>query len=247
MDMSSHAPTQIASHGASANIYQDFLRVLQLRYEGTDRALDNMSKLTTDMNLENATSPLTARSGSEQRPQAREDSTRLCETPPTRARSGINMVISEPRKYVQMSQTLDFFLSRGRFPTKEDTPLNLLSSPGDIDRLTGSSPMHDLTTGRTSDRIMGSYESQAGASQLPNQAPVRESLWTASPTAPIDFTASGGIPPGSPELPVTLTDAPSAETGINPDDFSFEDFMTDGPFSGIERLQNMLHTYPAWP
>ncbi|KAI1628071.1 hypothetical protein EDD37DRAFT_291051 [Exophiala viscosa] len=247
MDLSSRPPTQLVSHSASTNIYQDFLRVLQLRYEGTDRALDNMSKLTTDMNLENATSPSIARSITEQRPTGREDLTRLCKTPPARARSGINMVISDPRKYVQMSQTLDFFLSRGRFPTKEDSPLNLPSSPVEVDRLTGSGPMRDSTADRTTDSTMGSHQSQDGASNFPIQAPVGESLWTASPSAPIDSTATAAIPTGNPELPMTLTDDPSAETGINSDDFSFEDFMTDGPFSGIERLQDMLQAYPSWP
>lgn len=247
LDLSSRVPTQVGNRGAGANIYQDFLRVLQLRYEGTDRALDNMSMLMANMNLQDATSPSTARSGSEQSLSRREDLIRPSEKPPAKARNGINMIITEPRKYLQMSQTLDFFLSRGRFPTKEDIPLSLLPLPGEVDRSTGSRSVYDSTAGRTNATTVREYQPQDGTSNLPSQAPDRGPVWTASPPGTIDFTASGVVGAGSAELPMTLTDNPSGAPDLNPDDFSFEDFMTDGPFSGIERLQNMLHTYPAWP
>lgn len=61
--------------------------------------------------------------------------------------------------------------------------------------------------------------------------------------------SEGIVGPASADLSVMFTDDPfgdaAAAADSNPGNFSFADFMTDGPYSGIERLQNMLYTYPG--
>ncbi|EXJ74878.1 uncharacterized protein A1O5_01574 [Cladophialophora psammophila CBS 110553] len=247
LDLSSRASTQKTTHGHGANIYQDFLRVLQLRYEGTDRALNNMSKLVGHMNLEDATSPSTARSRSEHTPTGLKGLSRPSETSgPAKSASGLDIVTSDPQKYIQMSDTLDFFLSRGRFPTKYDNPPDLLSSSDEADGSPSPSLMNDLIAGRERDTVRKTHN-QAGPAELSSRPGIGDPAWAASSIESNDLMASSELVTGSAELSAMLTDDPFGQAVTNPDGFSFEDFMTDGPNSGIERLQNMLYTYPDWP
>lgn len=236
------ASAQNVPRSYGTNVYRDFLRVLQLRYEGTDRALDNMAKLMTDMNLEDATSPSATRYGPEYSPTEPEELFRPPERPaPPKNGSGIDIIISDPPKYIQMSYTLDFFLCHGRFPTKQDIPPHF-SSPGGAERRTAPGLPYDWTSGRTN-----TQHSQVAASGLPARAATKNIAWTGSPPGSSDRSTSDEARTGSTDISVTHTDDAFFQGSTDPNDFSFEDFMTDGPFTGIGQLQNILHRYPDWP
>ncbi|OAL19718.1 hypothetical protein AYO20_11590 [Fonsecaea nubica] len=237
LDLSNNATTQKAASTSGANIYQDFLRVLQLRYEGTDRALGNMSKLVNHMNLEDATSPMTVKSTSENHLAERSELDRSMEmADPAKRGAGIEIVISDPQKYLHMSNTLDFFLSRGRFPSNHDNSSNLVVSPADSDASPIPDRMNDSAAGDSSDATLRSLQTTSMA----------DCVLATSSSGLNESVASRGAGSGNVELSVMLTDEPFASDAIHPYDFSFEDFMTDGPNSGIERLQNMLYAYPDW-
>ncbi|OQU94610.1 Fungal specific transcription factor domain-containing protein [Cladophialophora immunda] len=245
LDLSSHASTQRNTRSRGTNIYQDFLRVLQLRYEGTDRALNNMSKLVGHMDLEDVTSPSTTRSRSENNATGHRD---LSRPPgilaPAKRGSGIDIVTSDPQKYIQMSHTLDFFLSRGRFPTQYDNPPDLISSAAESHGSPSPSPMDDSVAGETNDTVERSHHPEGV--ELPGQGDAGPSIWPAPSPGSNDLLAPGEAGTGSTALSAMLAGDPfdQAASGLG---FSFEDFMTDGPNSGIERLQSMLYTYPDWP
>jgi len=248
LDQSSRAFPQATSHGRSANIYQDFLRVLQLRYEGTDRALDNMSKLMSNMNVEDATTPSTARSGSEHSPVAQVEPMRSSgRSVLAKNGSGIDIVVSEPQKYIRMSYTLDFFLSHGRFPTIGDIPPSLLSSSGNPEGWTTTGAMNNLNGVGGVGTMARVHHSQHGTSDGTNQVAIRNSVWAVSSPGSNNVGASSEARTGSPQLSDMLANDPFGQGGIDPDGYSFEDFMTDGPLTGIEQLQNVLHRYPGWP
>lgn len=247
LNLHSCAPTQNSNHVSRTNIYQDFLRVLQLRYEGTDRALNNMSQLMCDMNLEDATSPSTARSGSDYSLAVRQESLGPADSSiPMNSWSGIDIVVSEPQKYVQMNYKLDFFLSRGRFPTRGDIPSSL-TSPDEIEESADLDLARDLAGRGASDAVVRTQQPQIGPSDFPSQDPIRNPDWAASSPGSNCLADPGEVRTCGPELAAMLMDDPFGQPGINPDGFSFEDFMTDGPSTGIERLQNMLYRYPGWP
>ncbi|OAL23906.1 hypothetical protein AYO22_06082 [Fonsecaea multimorphosa] len=245
LDLSSHTNKQKTIRSPGTNIYQDFLRALQLRYEGTDRALNNMSKLVGHMDLEDVTSPSTAQTRSENNATGHKEFDRILGmSAPAKRGGGIDIVTSDPQKYIQMSQTLDFFLSRGRFPTKYDNPPDPVSSPVESHGSPNPRPMDDLVVGQTSSTVERSQ--RAGDADLPGHAIADPSIWPASSTGSNSLLAPGGAGTGSTELSTMLTDD-AFDQAASSLGFSFEDFMTDGPDSGIERLQNMLYTYPDWP
>lgn len=242
LDLDSSASRQPGTNHPRANIYQHFLKVLQLRYEGTDTALDNMTKLLHDVNVQDATSPLTARTGSQSSPTDREESIQAAEpSMPTKSGKGLEIIISEPQKYIQMSYTLDFFLCRGRFPAKDDIPLpNFLVPQGLVEGSNGSDLVSGIA-GRTSAKM--AKTNHFVPSDVPNQATNNSLPQVASSTESNGFTVPNEVSIGTPEVSTMLTD--DSLRGINPDDFYLDDFMTDGPFAGIEQLQNMLHNYPG--
>lgn len=232
------APGQDRTNSPGSNIYRDFLRVLQLRYEGTDRALGNMSRLMNNMDLEDATSPSTARSGSEDRPFRHQELRRSSDIQHSpKSGSGIDIVVTDPRKYIQMSYTLDFFLSRGRFPTKSEYPPMLLSTFDEA----RAGPGPDSA----SDAVSPDYMSNNGTSSFPNQAANVKPSWEASSIGSIDLTAADGHRTDNSELSAMFTHDALGQTSTHADLLSFENFMTDGPFSGIEQLENMLYAYPG--
>lgn len=225
--------TQSATR-SNTNIYQDFLRVLQLRYEGTDRALEYMSKLMKGTNVKDATSPSTIRSGSE--PTADSERVTRPRSSFSRNATGIDIVTAEPRKYVQICYTLDFFLCHGRMPLKEDIPAILLPRNLETAQVERNHHNNNATT-RLSD-IENADQIQPSDDIIMNQATTSDS--------PNDWASTNPFQSGNDDHPLTLMDDPLDQIGTNPDGFSFENFMTDGPFSGIEQLQNMLETYPDW-
>jgi hypothetical protein len=247
LDINSRANRQ-DTNNPGANIYQDFLRVLQLRYEGTDMALGNMSKLMSGMNLEDATSPNTAISGSDQSPRSHERVPRPSKiSGPRKGGNGLEIVVADPQKYIKMAFTLDYFLSRGRFPTKCDLPPNIRSSPGESDGSTSSSMVNHSNADGPSDPVVRTHEHQVGASDPFSQTVNRNHFPLGLPTGSEVLIGSGEGRTGDQDVSVTLTDDPVSQSGLDPGEFSFEDFMTDGPFSGIEQLQTILHSWPSLP
>lgn len=171
----SHDQSEPSTPVASGNIYQSFLKVLQLKYEGADNALGNMSKLVDDMNMDHARSPSTV------------NSDLIYEH---NMGNGLDMIIASPHKYMRMVATLDYFLRQGHFPSKTDLDIRA---------------EHDVS-------------SQSGLDRA------------------IADDALSVMPEG---LPSDVTGQPFL-------DFSFDDFMLDGPFAGIERLSDMLHNHYDW-
>lgn len=245
LDVNSRAVRQ-DTNNPGANIYQDFLRVLQLRYEGTDMALGNMSKLMSGMNLEDATSPNTAISGSDHSPRSHEELSRQSKiSVPRKGGSGLDIIVTDPQKYIKMTFTLDYFLSHGRFPTKADLPPNIRSSPGESDGSTSSSMVNDFNADGVSDPVARTHEHQVEASHPSGQAVSRNNFPVVLPIGSEGLTGSSEGRTGDPHVSVMIADDPVSSSGLDPGEFSFEDFMTDGPFSGIEQLQTILHSWPT--
>lgn len=198
------------------------------------------------INLKNATSPSTLQYGFEYSLTEMEvliqPSNRLV---PITSSGGIDIIISDPRKYIQISYTLDFFLSHGQFPTNSNIPPHL-SSRGETEGSIASGFADDLTSGGASDTMAIIQRSQNASSNFHIRPSSRSSCTGSSPELN-EVVASDEVRICSPKVPVVLTDDSFGQPGINPNDFSFEDFMIDGQFRGIEQLQNRLHSYPGWP
>lgn len=184
----------ISTPNAPSNIYQDFLRVHQLKYEGADTALGNMSKLVDDMTMDHARSPSNV------------SSELIYEH--NLSNSGLDLVVSAPHKYMQMVSTLDYLLRHGRLPTKTD-----------LDTYTEDPPSNEMPDVGNK----GSRSQQYG---------------------PVDRAFSNDALSVMPES-LSASDVAGPPTS-NTMDFSFDDFMLDGPFAGIERLSDMLHNYYDW-
>lgn len=248
LDRNDRASTQKAIHNPGGNVYKDFLRELQLKYEGTDRTLNDMSKLMSEMDLEDATSPSTARSESEHGPATNRGNplARPSEASiPPKSGAGIDIVVSYPQKYLQISYMLDFFLSRGRFPTKCDRPADILpQSLGSIEGSLSAGLMNGMSAPEMGCAAASLQQSQSSFSDFSSQNIIAKSAWISSSIGSSDLTTSGEVGTRSVDLSSMLMGDPFGEAAASPDDLSLKDFMTDGLYSGIERMQNMLYTYP---
>ena len=210
--------------GQPANIYQDFMRVLQLKYEGADRAFDNVAKLLRDMNVRDVTSPTSMPFES---PESAPVSDRLGRTDQSISRgSGLDIIISDPRRFVNMSYTLDFFLGYGRFPRQGELHKEL-TALFEIGRLpSGIESRSDLrmNIADTVEGIMG----PAGAQHEMLQPPFDTPQWPLSP-AHLRQPAAMGLPVGSrPGTSLVETHDPLGYTNILPDDFNYEMFVSLG-------------------
>ncbi|KIW13030.1 hypothetical protein PV08_08217 [Exophiala spinifera] len=241
LNLTNRAQPQRPSQTYGTNIYQDFLRVLQLRYEGTDRALSNMAKLMSDMNMEDATSPSTARSDSTSNISSnqRQGRTSSATLATTKSVSGIDIVVSDPQKYVQICQTLDFFLSRGRFPTRYDTSSSIPSPPTAPERLPSAGMPVWATAEGSGATGRGQFEQSMGRNLFSRDMALDsanvDTSAESSELLPTSETSTAAV-----ELSVALLDNPFQEAIANPEYFLFEDFetfMTDGPYRGADRSQ----------
>jgi hypothetical protein len=245
LDLSS----RVSSHSPGVNIYQDFLRVLQLRYEGTDRALGNMSKLMVEMNLEDVTSPATIRSESEPSPATTGEMIRLSKhsAPVKGATAGMDIVVSAPQTYIRMSYILDFFLSRGRFPMKEEIPQRLLpSQPGHTNPYVSSAATNSIIGG-TGQASRGTRAAQGRSTDFSSEAGSGTPNWLAASTISNNATTSSEARINNPELSTPVMEDSFGREAFNSEIFSLEDFMTVETLPAIEQLQNMLQTYPGLP
>lgn len=130
-------------------------------------------------------------------------------------------------------------------PTKGDNPIDVHLWPGgEEERSPSRGSVGDSVTSELTNVVTASPLFRVEASDLHGRNYGETPLWVASSMDSNGLTGSGDIGTDGAGFSAALTDAPFGKTLADPDGFSFEDFMTDGPASGIGRLQDMLYAYP---
>lgn len=203
-----------------------------------------MSKLLKSINVKDTTSPAAYLSGSDQFMMEDSHAFQVSKTSHTvEGIAGLDMVVSEPQKYIRIIFTLDFFLAHGRSPARGEITAFLHSV---MDEKTANVAAQSFE-GDLSAMGMSPPPAEVGTQETLRQQADGRSSQQAESTASINGSNLTALQACSQEPSITLTDDPLAQLGMNPENFSFETFMTDGPFTGIEQLQNILETYPSWP